>query len=139
MAGTRNIILHLLHPEVNKPCLSRQGFLFYTMHGDGMFDNQKFIEAIREVIRDVVSEAVREEITKQPGRSEYLDEGEVADFLGYSKRSVRELRKTGAIPFAQFGRRILINRADLEAFISQHTIKKGRLLRRPHRGQTTNG
>ncbi len=49
-----------------------------------------------------------------------LNEKELAKFLGLSVDFVRQLRRTGRLPFVKINSRILYLRSDARAFLAQH-------------------
>ncbi len=49
-----------------------------------------------------------------------LSERELAKFLGVSVELVRQLRRTGRLPFVRVNTRVLYLRNDAEAFLEQH-------------------
>ncbi len=50
---------------------------------------------------------------------------EAAEALGVSERTLRELMRTGEIPYAKISRAVLIPVQGIEDFISRHTQKGG--------------
>ncbi len=44
-----------------------------------------------------------------------------ADYLGISKSATWRLVKSGKIPSLEIGKRIVLNRADIDDFIARHT------------------
>jgi hypothetical protein len=46
--------------------------------------------------------------------------------LGISQKTWQIYRDKRIIPFSQFGRKIYVKRADLEAFLEDNRIEKGR-------------
>ena len=57
--------------------------------------------------------------------SEWIDSATARKMLGVSKKTWQTYRDSRRIPFSQFGRKIFVRRADLEAFMSSHYIKSG--------------
>lgn len=56
--------------------------------------------------------------------SEWIDSAQARNMLGVSKSTWQIYRDQRRIPFSQFGRRIYVKRADLEAFMNEHYIYK---------------
>ena len=56
--------------------------------------------------------------------SEWIDSATAREMLGVSKSTWQTYRDQRRIPFSQFGRRIYVKRADLEAFMKEHYIYK---------------
>lgn len=76
-------------------------------------------DALKEV-RDTLKTKSAEEMNNK-----WVDSKEAAKFLKVSLRTLGYMRKQGFIPFSQFKRKIVIKRADLEAFVANHSITKG--------------
>lgn len=57
--------------------------------------------------------------------SEWIESEEARKILGISKTTWQLYRDQRLIPFSQFGRKIYVKRADLNAYMQQHYIKNG--------------
>lgn len=55
---------------------------------------------------------------------EWLDSTEARKILGVSPKTWQTYRDRRLISFAQFGRKIMVKRADLEAFMNAHYISR---------------
>ena len=54
--------------------------------------------------------------------SEWLESDEARKLLGVSPKTWQNYRDQRLIPFSQIGRKIYVNRADLDAFLRNHRI-----------------
>lgn len=52
----------------------------------------------------------------------WLESTEARKMLGVSAKTWQDYRDKRVIPFSQFGRKIYVRRADIEAFLQQHYI-----------------
>lgn len=59
--------------------------------------------------------------TGSPGK-DWFESDEVRKILGISPKTWQNYRDQRLIPFSQIGRKIYVNRADLDAFLRQHRI-----------------
>ena len=59
--------------------------------------------------------------TGNPGK-DWFESDEVREILGISHKTWQNYRDQRLIPFSQIGRKIYVNRADLDAFLRQHRI-----------------
>jgi excisionase family DNA binding protein len=59
-------------------------------------------------------------MSQNPESSYTLTEKQLAQFLGLSVDFVRQLRRTGRLPFVKINSRILYLRSDARAFLAQH-------------------
>lgn len=55
--------------------------------------------------------------------SQWLESEAARKFLGVSRQTWQTYRDARALPFSQFGRKIYVKRADLEAFLESHMVK----------------
>ena len=55
--------------------------------------------------------------------AEWIESSRARRLLGVSPRTWQNIRDQRRIPFAQFGRKIFVKRADFEAFMNNHLIK----------------
>lgn len=55
--------------------------------------------------------------------SEWLESSTARKQLGVSQKTWQTYRDKRIIPFSQFGRKVYVRRADLEAFMQSHYIK----------------
>lgn len=54
---------------------------------------------------------------------QWIESEEARKLLGVSQKTWQTYRDSRAIPFSQFGRKIYVKRAHIEAFLESHTIK----------------
>lgn len=54
-----------------------------------------------------------------------VSQQEAADYLGISYWTVRDLTFRGEIPFIKIGRRVLVDRLDLDAYLDRSKIHPG--------------
>lgn len=56
-------------------------------------------------------------------KSDWVESVEARKMLGISPKTWQTYRDKRIIPFVQFGRKIMVRRSDIEAFMQQHYIK----------------
>ena len=56
--------------------------------------------------------------------SQWVESEEARKILGVSPKTWQTYRDSRALPFSQFGRKIYVRRADIEAFLESHMIGK---------------
>ena len=56
-------------------------------------------------------------------RARWIESEEARKMLGVSPKTWQTYRDTRALPFSQFGRKIYVKQADLDAFLESHTIR----------------
>ncbi len=78
-------------------------------------DIKKKLEEISELITNRNAEE---------RNSEWIDSATARKMLWVSNSTWQNYRNQRRIPFSQFGRRIYVKRADLEAFMKEHYIYK---------------
>lgn len=54
--------------------------------------------------------------------NEWIESDEARKLLGISPKTWQNYRDQRLIPFSQIGRKIYVNRADIDAFLCQHMI-----------------
>lgn len=54
--------------------------------------------------------------------SEWIESDEARKLLGVSQKTWQNYRDQRLIPFSQIGRKIYVNRADIDAFLRKHRI-----------------
>lgn len=74
-----------------------------------------FIEAQQRVIQEMIADA---KVTAM--RNEYLDLEEAAQVLHCKAKTLERLRMRGELAFFQYGKKIIIRRADIDAFLEAH-------------------
>ena len=78
-------------------------------------------EGIKELlkeVKDTLQTKSESEINNQ-----WVESGEARRILGVSHKTWQDYRDKRVIPFSQFGRKIYVRRADIEAFLQQHYIR----------------
>ena len=76
-------------------------------------------------IKDLLKEVKDTLQTKSDNEinSQWIESTEARKMLGVSAKTWQDYRDKRLIPFSQFGRKIYVRRADIEAFLQQHYIK----------------
>ena len=76
-------------------------------------------------IKDLLKEVKETLQTKseEETNSQWIESTEARKMLGVSAKTWQDYRDKRVIPFSQFGRKIYVRRADIEAFLQQHYIK----------------
>ena len=77
-------------------------------------------ETIKGKLEEVASLVVNR--NNQEANSEWIESSEARKKLGVSQSTWQNLRDERKIPFSQFGRKIYVKKADLEAFMESHYI-----------------
>ena len=72
-----------------------------------------------EELKDLLSDKTETEINSQ-----WIESGEARKILGISQKTWQTYRDKRLIPFSQFGRKIYVKRADLEAFLEGNKIER---------------
>lgn len=70
-----------------------------------------------ESVKNLLEEKTEEEINSQ-----WVESTVARKLLGVSQKTWQTYRDERRIPFSQFGRKIYVKRADLEAFMESHYI-----------------
>lgn len=78
-----------------------------------------YIKQKLETIEQALSTKSEEDIS-----SSYIESKKIPKLLGISLKTWQTYRDKGVIPFVQLGSKIWVKRADLEAFMNKHYIKK---------------
>ncbi len=76
------------------------------------------IKDLLKQVKDTLQTKSETEINAQ-----WLESTEARKLLGVSAKTWQDYRDKRVIPFSQFGRKIYVRRADIEAFMQQHYIK----------------
>ena len=71
---------------------------------------------------DTVKEILKEKATDEVN-SQWVESIDARKMLGISQKTWQTYRDERRIPFSQFGRKIYVKRADLEAFMESNYIK----------------
>ncbi|MCD8060421.1 MAG: helix-turn-helix domain-containing protein [Bacteroides fragilis] len=78
-----------------------------------------------ELIQEVkaVKEICMNRFQENKNGEEWLSSEEVKSILGVSAKTWQKYRNEKRIPFSQFGRKIYVKKADLDAFMENHKIE----------------
>jgi len=68
-------------------------------------------------VKDLILGKARQEV-----QAEWIESEEARKMLGVSPKTWQAYRDAKAIPFSQFGRKIYVKRADLDAFLESHKV-----------------
>ena len=77
-------------------------------------------EAVASEIRELKN--LLQEKSKEEVNNQWLESTEARKMLGISPKTWQTYRDERRIPVCQFGRKIYVKRADLEAFMEKHYI-----------------
>ena len=75
------------------------------------------IKDLLNEVKDTLQTRSAEEVNSQ-----WIESTEARKMLGVSAKTWQDYRDKRVIPFSQFGRKIYVRRADIEAFMQQHYI-----------------
>ena len=75
------------------------------------------IQASLKEMKALILSKAREEV-----QSEWIESEDARKLLAVSSKTWQNYRDSKAIPFSQFGRKIYVKRADIEAFLQSHYI-----------------
>lgn len=75
------------------------------------------IKGLLSEVKDTLKTKSAEEINSQ-----WLESDKARGLLGVSRKTWQTYRDNRVLPFVQFGRKIFVRRADLEAFMEKHLI-----------------
>lgn len=76
------------------------------------------IKDLLQEVKDTLQTKSEEETNSQ-----WIESTEARKMLGVSAKTWQDYRDKRVIPFSQFGRKIYVRRADIEAFLQKHYIK----------------
>lgn len=75
------------------------------------------IKGLLKEVKDTLQTRSAEE-----SNSQWIESAEARKMLGVSAKTWQDYRDKRVIPFSQFGRKIYVRRADIEAFMEKHYI-----------------
>lgn len=83
-------------------------------------------ESAWQEVRDTLQEVkdFMREKTETEINNKWVESTEARKILHVSQKTWQDYRDKRLIPFSQFGRKIYVRRADLEAFMEKHLITK---------------
>ena len=81
-------------------------------------------EGVKADIQDL-KELLTKKSTEETG-NEWIESIEARKMLGVSPKTWQTYRDRRIIPFAQIGRKILVKKSDLEAFMQEHYISSSK-------------
>jgi excisionase family DNA binding protein len=87
-----------------------------------------FQKELKTLISESVREVFRREIPsllRQASQKKLLTPTDIENEFKISRRSLQHLRETRRIPFTKIGKRILIDRTDIERYIERSKINGG--------------
>lgn len=61
---------------------------------------------------------------KRSASAEWIESTEARKLLGVSQRTWQNYRDSKVLPFSQFGRKIYVKKADIEAFLENHKVNR---------------
>lgn len=76
------------------------------------------IKGLLQEVKDTLKTRSESEIN-----SRWIESSKARKMLGVSAKTWQDYRDRRVISFAQFGRKIYVRRADIEAFLQQHYIE----------------
>lgn len=85
---------------------------------------QSVWQGVKEDLQEV-KELLTKKNTEEAG-NEWIESGKARKMLGVSPKTWQTYRDRRIIPFAQIGRKILVKRADLDAFMDAHYISSSK-------------
>lgn len=77
-------------------------------------------EEVKALLKEV-KEKLQEKLTDN-ANSQWIESADARKMLGVSPKTWQTYRDTRVIPFSQFGRKIYVRRADIEAYMMSHYI-----------------
>ena len=81
---------------------------------------QSWFDEIKERLSNIENLIIQR--NKAESNDEWIESGEAKKMLGVSQKTWQTYRDNRVIPFSQFGRKIYVKKADLEAFMQSHYI-----------------
>lgn len=78
---------------------------------------EELLAGLRE-LKDLVLGKAKEEVEKQ-----WLESEEARELLGVSPKTWQNWRDGRMLPFVQFGRKIWVKRADVDAFLESNYVR----------------
>lgn len=81
---------------------------------------KKELDAIRTSLDEL--KVLIAKSTKESTNPEWVESGEARRLLGVSQKTWQNYRDKKVIPFSQFGRKIYVLKADINAFLENHKI-----------------
>jgi ABC-type hemin transport system substrate-binding protein len=77
-------------------------------------------EGLKQEIKELAKVVMSKK--KEEALDEWVESGVARKMLGVSQKTWQTYRDNRVIPFSQFGRKIYVKKADLEAFMQSHYI-----------------
>lgn len=84
---------------------------------------QTIVEELVEDMKEIKA-SFQQPISQTNLDKEWISSNEVLKLLGISRKTWQKYRDERRIPFSQFGRKIYVRKADLDAFMESHKIKE---------------
>ncbi len=84
------------------------------------------VSQLRELISSEISKNIPQGETPNPvdGEAHIYGLNGLADFLGCSIPTAARIKKSGKVPFLQFGRKMIFNKAEVTKSLSNYRSKK---------------
>lgn len=81
---------------------------------------------LEQIVKKCLSDALKEVIA-QPAKSEKIEKcdiTEVSEITGLRKSAIYKLTMMDSIPHLKFGKRLVFNRSEVEAWLNERTVRK---------------
>ena len=79
------------------------------------------LDELKSMLKEIL--ATLKERDETNFQNQWIESTEARKMLGVSAKTWQDYRDTRVIPFSQFGRKIYVKRADIEAFLMNHQVK----------------
>lgn len=86
--------------------------------------NQDFLNEISIIRQDVANIKLNLNKKEEDISSAYVESKKIPEALGICDKTWQNWRKSGKIPFIQFGSKIWVKRSDLDLFLERHYVKQ---------------
>lgn len=101
---------------------------YKVMNNSGNEAQQTFVMLPKATLEEITSslDEVKELIkgkALEEAKARWVESDEARKMLGVSPKTWQTYRDTRALPFSQFGRKIYVKQADLDAFLESHSIR----------------
>ncbi len=81
---------------------------------------ESFLNELKNQLQEV--KYILQKKENEEVNSQWIESNEARKMLGVSTRTWQTYRDERVIPFSQFGRKIFVQRKDIEAFLNNHKI-----------------
>ena len=99
------------------------------MEGQNTYQEGQALVILPKAALDAISASLNEmkELIRGKAKAEveggWIESEEARKMLGVSAKTWQTYRDSRVIPFSQFGRKIYVRKADIEAFLQSHLIR----------------